>query len=157
MAAERIYDYESGKSGPNGYLPRMSTYQSAFRLVQRAQQIAREGRWQLRIKPTCPQPSPRAFVKLIATGAKVVANDRSAVARLLDRYASDALAVETEGHGFLESAYMNPGVDALVIRGISDLLVGKDQAGDEHWQPIASRHAAAFAVELLDSLGRDIS
>jgi hypothetical protein len=42
---------------------------------------------------------------------------------------------------------------ALVIRGISDLLTGKDPAADEYWQPIASRNAAAFAVELLDRLG----
>ena len=46
-----------------------------------------------------------------------------------------------------------PGVSEVVIRGISDLLAGKDQAADEYWQPVASRHAAAFAVELLDSLG----
>ncbi|HXQ47855.1 MAG TPA: 5'-methylthioadenosine/S-adenosylhomocysteine nucleosidase, partial [Caulobacteraceae bacterium] len=156
VAAEKIYDYESGKSAPKGYQPRMSAYRPAYRLVQHAQLVARRGRWQRRIKPACPAPPPRAFVKPIATGAKVVANDRSAIARLLDRYASDALAVEMEGYGFLEGAYVNPGVDALVVRGISDLLVGKTQAGDERWQPIASSHAAAFAVELLDSLGVNI-
>jgi nucleoside phosphorylase len=58
-----------------------------------------------------------------------------------------------EGHGFLEAAYMNPRVDALVIRGISDLLTGKDKHGDDYWQPAASRHAAAFAVEFLNILG----
>ena len=88
------------------------------------------------------------------TGSKVVAHDWSTVARLLDQYASDALAVETEGHGFLEGAYVNPGVGALVVRGISDLLV-KDQASDEYWQPVASHHAAAFAIELLESIGAD--
>lgn len=155
VVADRVYDYESGKSELEGFRPRMGTYQPAYRLVQQAQLIVRESRWQLRILPACPQPPPRAFVKPIATGAKVVANDKSEIALLLDRIASDALAVETEGHGFLESAYMNPGVDALVIRGISDLLTGKDQAGDDYWQPIASQHAAAFAVELLNALGMD--
>jgi hypothetical protein len=43
-------------------------------------------------------------------------------------------------------------VAALVIRGISDLLTGKNTADDEYWQPAAARHAAAFAFELLDSL-----
>src|ERR1022692_94102 len=100
-----------------------------------------------------PDPAPASFVKPIVTVGKVIAHDQSAVARLLDQYTSDALAVETEGHGFLEAAYMNPEVDALVIRGISDLLTGKDKASDDYWQPIASRHAAAFAVELLDSIG----
>jgi nucleoside phosphorylase len=153
VVADRIYDYESGKSELEGFFPRMSTYQPAYRLVQQARLVARESRWQQRILP-CPQPPPKAFVKPIATGAKVVADDKSEIALLLDRNASDVLAVETEGHGFLEGAYLNPGVEALVIRGISDLLTGKDQAGDEHWQPIASHHAAAFAVELLDVLGR---
>ena len=71
---------------------------------------------------------------------------------MVGKYASDAVAVEMEGIGFLEAAYLHPGLDALVIRGISDLLI-KTQADEEYWQPIASRHAAAFAVELLDSIG----
>jgi nucleoside phosphorylase len=87
------------------------------------------------------------------TGSKVVTHDLSATALLLDRYASDAVAVETEGHGFLEGAHVNPGTRALLIRGISDLLSDKDPASDTYWQPVASSHAAAFAVELLDSLG----
>jgi nucleoside phosphorylase len=153
VVADTIYDYEWGKSTREGYLPRMRTHRPTFSLVQRARQVARENRWQHRILPACPQRPPAAFVKPIVAGSKVVAHDRSAVALLVDQYASDALAVETEGHGFLEGAYMNPEVDAIVIRGISDLLAGKDTASDEYWQPAASRHAAAFAVELLDSIG----
>jgi nucleoside phosphorylase len=156
VAADTIYDYESGKSTLKGYQPRIRTHHCAYRLVQRARLVSRENRWQQRIRPPSPLPPPASFIKPIATGSKVVTHDRSAVARLLDQHTSDALAVETEGHGFLEGAYVNPGVDALVIRGISDLLVGKDQASDKHWQPIASRHAAAVAVELLDSLGTNM-
>ena len=153
VVADTIYDYEWGKSTLEGYQPRMRTHHPAYRLLQRARFVARENRWQQRIRPTSPSPAPASFVKPIVTGGKVIAHDQSAVARLLDQYTSDALAVETEGHGFLEAAYMNPEVDALVIRGISDLLAGKDKASDDYWQPIASRHAAAFAVELLDSIG----
>jgi nucleoside phosphorylase len=153
VVADTIYDYEGGKSTLEGYLPRMRTDRPAHRLLQRARLVARENRWQERIQPGCPKRRPASFIKPIVTGGKVVAHDRSEVARLLDQYASDALAVETEGHGFLEGAYVNPGVGALVIRGISDLLAGKDKASDEHWQPVASRHAAAFAFELLDSIG----
>jgi len=151
VVADTIYDYEWGKSTREGYEPRMRTHFPAYRLLQRARLVAREDRWQQRIWPACPQPPPAAFVKPIVTGGKVVAHNQSEVARLLDQYASDALAVETEGHGFLEGAYVNPGVDALVIRGISDLLARKNTASDNHWQPVASRHAAAFAVELLDT------
>lgn len=153
VVADTVYDYEWGKSTLDGYLPRIRTRFPAHRLLQRAQLVARENQWQRRIRPDCPQPPPVCFIKPIVTGAKIVGHLRSGVARLLDCYASDALAVETEGHGFLEGAYANPGVDALVVRGVSDLLAGKEKAADDHWQPIASRHAAAFAVELLDSLG----
>ena len=131
----------------------MRTRAPAFGRRRRARLVVRQKRWQQRIRPSCPQPPPTAFVKPIVTGGKVVAHSRSAVARLLDQYASDALAVEMEGHGFLEGAYVNPGVDALVIRGISDLLAGKDKVSDDYWQPAASRHAAAFAAELLRSIG----
>jgi nucleoside phosphorylase len=153
VAAETIYDYESGKSTDTGYQPRMRTYQPAYRLLQWAQLVARENRWQQRIRPSCPEPPPASFVKPIVTGSKVIAHDRSEVARLIGKNAGDALAVETEGYGFLAGAHVNPQVEALVIRGISDLMAGKDQAGDDHWQPVASRHAAAFAVELLDRIG----
>jgi len=153
VVADAIYDYEAGKSTLDGFQPRMRTHYPAHRLLQWARMVARENRWQQRIRPSCPQPPPASFVKPIVTGSKVIAHDGADAALVLDRYASDALAVETEGHGFLAAAYLNTTVEALVIRGISDLLVGKDKANDERWQPAASRHAAAFAIELLDSIG----
>lgn len=153
VVADLTYDCEWGKSTLREYLPRMRTHFPSYSLLQRARLVARQGRWQQRIRPACPQPPPAAYIKPIVTGSKVIAHGRSAAALLLDRYASDAVAVETEGHGFLEGAYVNPGTCALLIRGISDLLTGKDPASDSYWQPVASSHAAAFAVELLDSIG----
>lgn len=153
VVADAIYDYESGKSTLEGFEPRMRTHYPAHRLLQWARMVARENQWQQRIRPACPDPPPSSFVKPIVTGSKVITHDRAETALLLDQYASDALAVETEGHGFLEAAYVNTDVDAIVIRGISDLLAGKDKESDDYWQPVASRHAAAFAVELLDSIG----
>lgn len=153
VAPDMIYDCEWGKSTLEGFQPRMRIHYPSHRLLQRARLVARENRWQQRIRPRCPEPPPASLVKPIVTGAKVIAHRQSAAAIVLDQYASDAVAVETEGHGFLEAAYVNPEVNAIVIRGISDLLIGKDQASDDYWQPVASRHAAAFAVELLDSVG----
>jgi nucleoside phosphorylase len=153
VVADAIYDYELGKSTREGFKPRMRTHYPAHRLLQWARLVARENQWQRRIRPGCPDPPPSSFVKPIVTGSKVITHDQAETALLVDRYAEDALAVETEGHGFLEAAYVNTEVDAIVIRGISDLLVGKDGKNDDYWQPVASRHAAAFAVELLDSIG----
>jgi nucleoside phosphorylase len=153
VVADAIYDYELGKSTLEGFEPRMRTHHPAHRLLQWARLVAREEKWQQRIRPPLPDRPPQCYVKPIVTGAKVITHDQSDSGQLISRYAGDAVAVETEGHGFLEAAYVNPRVDALVIRGISDLLSDKDKHGDERWQPIASSHAAAFAIEFLNSIG----
>lgn len=152
VTASEVYHYEAGKDAERETLSRIKMAAPSFRLVQRAMAVATRSEWQHRIKPQRPEGAPRAFVKPIAAGGKVIAHDRSRTARLLDRYCGDALAVEMEGFGFLRGAYANTQIEAIVVRGISDLLTGKDAASDLLWQPVAARHAAAFAFELLSSL-----
>ncbi|WP_432045842.1 effector-associated domain 2-containing protein [Streptomyces asiaticus] len=149
VAADAVYDYETGKDTESGFLPRQKTYQSAYGLVQLARLVAAADAWQWRIRPGDDAPRPRAHVKPLAAGARVVAHHRSDVGLRLAASAGDALAVDMEGFGFLAGAYANQQLDALVIRGISDLLGDKGEAHDERWQPVASRHAAAFAFELI--------
>ena len=59
-----------------------------------------------------------------------------------------------EGHGFLVATHANSNVDALVVRGVSDLIEGKGKADAEGWQERASQHAAAFAFEVLATIDR---
>ncbi|WP_370964736.1 tetratricopeptide repeat protein [Amycolatopsis sp. cg9] len=149
VVADEIYDYESGKDTASEFLPRIKTKAPAHRLIARAKALARDDAWQHRILPTTPQPLPKAVIKPIAAGSKVIADQNAATARYLATYCGDAAAVEMEGYGFLHGAYVNDTVQALVVRGISDLLSGKTETADAHWQPTASCHAAAFAFELL--------
>ncbi|MBP8535776.1 hypothetical protein GWI24_22235, partial [Streptomyces sp. MK37H] len=149
VAADAVYDYETGKDTETGFLPRQKTYQSAYGLVQLARLVAAGDAWQRRIRPGGDAPRPRAHVKPLAAGGRVVAHHRSDVGLRLAASAGDALAVDMEGFGFLAGAYVNQQLDALVIRGISDLLGDKGETHDERWQPVASRHAAAFAFELI--------
>jgi nucleoside phosphorylase/tetratricopeptide (TPR) repeat protein len=149
VVADEIYDYESGKDTASEFLPRIKTKAPAHRLIERAKALARDDAWQHRILPATPHPAPKAVIKPIAAGSKVIADQNAATARYLATYCGDAAAVEMEGYGFLHGAYVNDTVQALVVRGISDLLSGKTETADALWQPVASSHAAAFAFELL--------
>jgi nucleoside phosphorylase len=157
VAASVIYNYEAGRDTDAGLLPRVRTMPSSFRLVQQAHAVVREGRWIDRIKPAPPAAAPVASVRPLAAGTKVVAGSSSQTARLIDMNCGDAQAVEMEGFGVLHAAHANSQVDVLVIRGVSDLLDGKDKAADRSAQPAAARNAAAFALELLHRLKPDAS
>ncbi|MBI3268473.1 MAG: SUMF1/EgtB/PvdO family nonheme iron enzyme [Planctomycetes bacterium] len=163
VAATKVYGYESGKAG-RVFQPRPEVGRSHYRLETRARAVAGAADWRARCRATATAtatvkgrkskalPEPRAFVAPIAAGAKVVADRRGPVFRFLREQYGDALAVEMEGAGFLEAAHANPEVQALVVRGISDLIDGKPKSDAEGWQEIAARHAAAFAFELLATL-----
>ncbi|MCO1575155.1 tetratricopeptide repeat protein [Crossiella sp. SN42] len=147
--ASLVYEYETGKDTASGFHSRRKNHHCNHRLVERAHQIARDRPWHHRILNHTPKQVPRAVVNPLAAGSKVTADRRSATALFLREHCGDAIAVEMEGAGFLHGAYVNDSLPALVVRGISDLLDDKTEAADKHWQPMAARHAAAFAIELL--------
>lgn len=148
VAASKVYAYEYGKAG-EAFQPRAEIGLASYPLEQRAMQVARDGEWQRLSIPPITGSAPKAIVKPLAAGAQVVASNRSETYKFLRQAYSDAAAVEMEGHGFLEAARATTHVHALVIRGISDLVEGKEQSDSVGWQPKAASHAAAFAFEVL--------
>jgi hypothetical protein len=94
------------------------------RLLHYARAVIRHGRWQHRAPTTRLLPTPRALVRPVAGDA--------------------------EGAGFLHGASLDATAEALLVRGIC----GTDPAGDRFWRPVAARHASAFAVAVLDGVGR---
>ena len=156
VAATRVYGYESGKakggwwellfSAQGGFRPRPDVGLSTYRLVSRAHAIERTGSWLPQVGTA--ETNPRAFVGPIAAGEKVVGNKRSAIAMFIQSEYGDALAVEMEGRGFLEATHANH-IDAIVVRGISDLITKKEDADAEGWQPKAAANAASFAFQIL--------
>jgi len=150
VAATKVYEYESGKAGETFY-PRPEVGNSTYRMVHRAQAEARHENWLHRIKaPRATQP--HAVVGPIAAGEKVVASTRSDTFSFIQSQYSDALAVEMEGFGFLKAIQANPGVEALVVRGISDLVDRKAEVDASGFQAVAAQNASAFAFEVLANL-----
>lgn len=151
VVATKVYAYESGKAD-EVFKPRPNLIQPKHYLIQRVKAEARRDNWLLHLGGSIPDPPPRVYVEPIAVGEKVVSSTRSAVYKFLTQNYNDSVAVEMEGYGFLTAAHANPQIDALVIRGISDLINNKEQTDRAGMQRIASRHAAAFAFEILTKL-----
>jgi nucleoside phosphorylase len=155
VAATEVYGYESGKSGDQ-FFTRPKVGKSANTLVQRAKAEARKDDWRQRLPPN-RAAQPRVLVAPIAAGDKVISSKQSETFQLLKTSYNDAIAVEMEGFGFLSAAFAHPDIQAIVIRGISDLIDGKNandpnEGAEEKRQERASRHASAFAFEILAKL-----
>ena len=156
VAVTKAYGYESGKVHDTGFLVRPEVGMSSFRLVERAKAEARKKNWVQRIHGSTHQtstPEPRALVGPIAAGEKVIASTSNDLFQFLQKNYNDTLAVEMEGRGFFEAARANEHVQALIVRGISDLIDNKSKYDAQGSQEKASSHAAAFAFEVLAQLG----
>ena len=130
------------------FQPRTEIGIATYRMEQRARADADNNDWLLRLKDKVSKPEPKVYVGPIAAGEQVINSTRSATYKFLRKQYSNVLAVEMEGLGFLNAAHANQLVNALVIRGISDLIDGKNEADAKNSQELASRHASAFAFEV---------
>lgn len=150
VAADKVYGYELGKSGEE-FLTRPDTPNPTYEAVQRAHAVERKAQWQARIKPA-PVPLPKAFVKPIAAGEKVLISEKSESLQRIRKTYSDAYAVAMEEYGFGVASRTHPQVCFAVVRGISDLIENKASADASGSHEVAARHATAFALEMLAGL-----
>lgn len=152
VASNKIYWSESGRSEADLDITWPDFGPVSLELVQCARAVASHDAWQTRCQALGPDdPAPRAWVAPIAVGERVIASSRSTDARRVRHPCSDALAVAMEDVGVTRAAEL-AGIRCLAIRGISDLLDGKEAADAAGGQRVAADHAAAFAFELLAEL-----
>jgi nucleoside phosphorylase len=151
VAATKVYGYETGKAGED-FQTRPAVCNCSYKLVERAKAERRKGDWLKRIVGDEKDQPPKVYIGPIAAGEKLVANTLSSLYKFIRDNYNDALAVEMEGYGFISAARTNEQLHAMVIRGISDLIDDKTQSDAKGYQEIASRHAAAFAFEVLSKL-----
>ncbi|NES21840.1 MAG: GAF domain-containing protein [Symploca sp. SIO3E6] len=153
VVANKIYWYESGKeykkSSENVELTSRIT---GIAIKIKAEQLTQK--YELENFSIHPKP--------IASGEKVLTNSNSEICQFIKQYLHDSVAVETEGYGFLKAAKAyseaNHRIEALVIRGISDLIDNKERTPQESQddererQKKATYNAATLAFEVLNEL-----
>lgn len=152
VASTKLYGYESGKETGETFELRPNVGHASYCLEQRARAEARKGDWRKRLRGDASSAAPRAIVAPIAAGERKVGDSNSKTAAFIKANYGDALAVEMEGRGFLEAVRANQQVEAIVIRGISNLLDNEGERESSDSQLLAARHACAFAFELLSKL-----
>lgn len=151
VAATEAFNYESGKAG-RAFLSRPKASISTHRMVNIAKIVVAQKAWHKRLRESVSVMEPQAYLAPIVAGEKVVSDTNSPIYKFMKKNYGHTFAVEMEGYGFLNTTHANPRVDALVIRGISDLINNKSESDAANSQDIASRHASAFAFEILAKL-----
>ncbi|MFJ6724856.1 nucleosidase [Streptomyces sp. NPDC091281] len=138
VVGTKVYAVHGGKQTPEGLLTRPESWHGSHRLVQAARAALRG------------LDGVRGHRKPLACGDVVLADERSALREYIRRTYNDAYAIEMEGSGASHAAHLSGQLDALVIRGISDLADARKSAGDAAGaQELAAGQAAKVAVALL--------
>lgn len=150
-----VYGYERGKEKEE-FFPRPQFGFSSYELEQLAVTFSNSNAWQKQSSSFLNTKFHRkisTYSGTIASGEKVVGSISSGLYQFLKANCSHALAVEMEGLGFLEACRPYPLIKSLLIRGISDLVDGKENADKEGSQPYASNNATEFLFGLIDFIG----
>jgi 5'-methylthioadenosine/S-adenosylhomocysteine nucleosidase len=138
VVGTQVYEIHGGKQTPEGFLVRPKALPGSHALEQAARSAVRD------------MPDVRAHFMPIATGDVVLADAESEIAQHLRRNYNDAGAIEMEGSGAANAAHLNGGLDALVIRGISDRAnAAKHKADALGSQELAAKQAASVTVAVL--------
>ncbi len=147
VVGKQAHNYESGKETAEGIQSRPKSYWSNQTLISLAEEVSEQNIWQKR--NPLQGKAAQVFFGPIASGEKVVATIDQATYTLIKAYYNDTLAIEMEAHGVGQTMHHHANIHWINVRGISDMLVGKNADDDLDTQPFAAAQAAAFLFEML--------
>ena len=160
VIGKEVFGYERGKETDNKFLNRPQFGFSSYDLEHLAVSHGKSNEWKEKSKILIDQNFSQEisiYSGTIAAGEKVMANIDSETLEFLRTNVSNAYAVEMEGLGFLEACRPFIQVKSLLLRGISDLIKGKDSSDEKGSQPYASRNVSAFLFSLIDKISQQES
>lgn len=160
VIGKAVFGYERGKETDKGFLYRPQFGLSSYDLERMAESYGNSDKWKIKsstlVNPDF-SPAIAVYSGTIAAGEKVMANIDSETLDFLRTSVSNAYAVEMEGLGFLEAGRHFSQIKTLLLRGISDLVKGKDGSDEKGSQPYASKNVSAFLFGLIDELSLQIN
>ena len=137
VIATKVYAYHGGKQTLEGFLARPDSWPVSHRLEQAAFDAL----------------GTSAHFKPIAAGDVVLDDAASELAEHIRTNYNDAVAIEMEGNGVAHAAHLSGRLDAVVIRGISDLANGRKGRADASGSQLrAAANAADAALAVLRKL-----
>jgi nucleoside phosphorylase len=152
-----VWPYEKGKETKAGFKSRAFPMEPTGYLLDQTRAIANRSKWRMRVPKRFQLDAKGKRInstvsfEMLASGNKVLADDRGAIWKTVKALNDEIVAVETEGFAFFQA--MRPlHRPHLLIRGISDLLANKNTAGaqvDDDRQTRSTAHAAALAAQLI--------
>lgn len=157
VIGKAVFGYERGKETDKGFLYRPQFGLSSYDLERIADVYGNSDEWKTKSAALINSefsPSILVYSGTIAAGEKVMADIDSETLNFLRTQVSNALAVEMEGLGFLEACRHFSHIKTLLLRGISDLIKGKDGSDEKGSQPYASQNVSAFLFGLIDKLSQ---
>lgn len=150
-----VIGYERGKEKEE-FFSRPQFGFASYEMEQKAVSFANSEKWKSQSANLLDKKFHDKILALpgtIASGEKVVGSIKAPLYLFLKKYCSHALAVEMEGLGFLEACRPYPLIKSLIIRGISDLVDGKENSDRGGSQPYSSKNATEFLFGLIDFIG----
>jgi len=144
VISSHVYLASVGKYADGTFYARAREFSPDTRLLGLARKVARDERWQARLKPPYggtmpgdpqyPEPfPPSALIAPIVSVEAVSADVASALEQQITQAYQDATALEMEGYGLLFATHSER-TPSIVIRGISDM----------HWHGRSHSRKAAY-------------